>query len=212
MIAKSSKKILLATAASLLLGACLPVAGQYTGAGSATRNEVHLVRLTHEVNFGSAGTLPSEEVAALDAFAAQNELGYGDTVSIDFGDEDNPGVREAVYNVLEQRGIPLASEAPLFGPIPTAGTGTVFVERYVAVPPPCPNRTQNFSANFENVNSQNFGCSNRTNLALMIADPRHLVDGEDGGEPSGEWAAKVIRLHRSYEPRNLRRGRLRTNQ
>ncbi len=71
----------------------------------------------------------------------------------------------------------------------------VVVERYIVTPPDCPNWTKSSSGDHDNAATSNFGCSNVTNLGLMVADPRDLVIARQLGPGSAAQAGLAIQRY-----------------
>ena len=64
---------------------------------------------------------------------------------------------------------------------------------YVARPPECGKYTRDISDNMDNSPSDNFGCATQRNIGLMIANPRDLLQPQDGGEGrQGSRGADVV--------------------
>ncbi|MEZ5776257.1 MAG: CpaD family pilus assembly protein [Hyphomicrobiaceae bacterium] len=58
--------------------------------------------------------------------------------------------------------------------------------RYVATGPDCGHFSENLAEDPRNVHYENFGCAGQHNLALMIANPRDLVEPRGTTDRSGE--------------------------
>jgi len=63
--------------------------------------------------------------------------------------------------------------------------------RYTAEGPECGRWPTNLSANYENVNSANFGCASQKNLAAQVANPADLLGPREMDPRSGERRGKV---------------------
>lgn len=174
---------------------CVPKSAQHTGVATPKRNEVQLVRLTHEVVFGGQqGGLSAAEAGKINAFLSSIRYGYGDTVSLDMGNNQMAGVRwNAVNDHLNQSGIWLSDRAPIAGAAPRPGTAVLVVDRYVVQAPQCGDWGQLTSTNWSNAPSPQFGCSTVTLLGLMVANPRDLIQGQTDDHASGAAAADAIR-------------------
>ncbi len=61
--------------------------------------------------------------------------------------------------------------------------------RYVVTLPGCSDWTKVARGSFDNQPHSNWGCANATNLGLMIAEPRDLIEGRDPGVADGTYAA-----------------------
>ena len=59
-----------------------------------------------------------------------------------------------------------------------AGTVRVVVTRSKARVPGCPDWSANSDVNLANATSSNYGCSINGNLAAMVANPEHLIQGD----------------------------------
>jgi pilus assembly protein CpaD len=67
--------------------------------------------------------------------------------------------------------------------------------------PNCPGWSATSTVQFNNATSAGFGCSVNGNLAAMVADPQHLLEGADGtGLTSVMTATKAISTYRGMEP------------
>jgi len=194
---KNHRHILRAGAilASLVLAAaCVPKSAQFTGVAPQKRNEVQMVRMTHEVRFNpTTGEMLTGEANRIDSFLSSIRFGYGDTVSLDVGDGPVPANRWRAVNAhLNQRGIWLEDRAPISGAAPRPGSAVLVIDRYVVSAPNCSDWGQNLSVNWSNGQSPNFGCSTTTLLGLMVANPRDLIHGQPDGGPVGEAATDAI--------------------
>ncbi|WP_020398024.1 CpaD family pilus assembly lipoprotein [Kordiimonas gwangyangensis] len=171
-----------------------PVSGEVVN-----RNAVTMVRLAHMIQAEDDGTdTPSAAVAAnLHAFLASVDAGYGDIVMIDSG--ASPARTAAIAKMIKARGLVYGGEAPL-GETPAIGDIALYVERYVVTTPNCgvwPNEPTN---NTRNNASSYYGCANTANLGLMVADPRDLVAGRNGGNSTGAAVAAI------YSPKAKAKG------
>jgi pilus assembly protein CpaD len=95
------------------------------------------------------------------------------------------------------------------GPQGPAGTQTVMIaaERAVAVAPECPGWVDHVSAPGDNRVLPNFGCSDVSNLARMVADPNDLVRGRSSLISDGERAASAVTNYREDKVKDLPRRR-----
>lgn len=75
----------------------------------------------------------------------------------------------------------------------------VVVERHLVVLPPCPDWSRRSGTDFANGPHSNFGCATRTNLGLMVAEPRDLERGRSLGPADGTQAAEAIVRYRTGE-------------
>ncbi len=174
----------------------------------------------------AAGTadLPVAETARLETFLDQSGVRPNDRVFV-AAPVNDPLAAERVRRVvtlLAQRGLgaePIALPQAELVP----NHVVVLSDRYIAVPPACPDWSA--SASHDNAASSNYGCATMSDLSLMIDNPRDLMRGQELGPALGEsgrrfrdalshrngegavGAARCRRRHRSL--RRLHRRRLR---
>ncbi|MGB0748438.1 MAG: CpaD family pilus assembly protein [Magnetospiraceae bacterium] len=63
-------------------------------------------------------------------------------------------------------------------------------------PPECPDWSKTIDQNYENTVHTNFGCANRRNIGLMVANPNDLVERRALDGPDATRAATIIRNYR----------------
>lgn len=207
-IERDFKKIVFAVSLMLGLGACVPTIAQYTGASEMKRNEVSLVRLKHTVHFAAAQpVLDGLEKDAIEDFLLLNQVGYGDSLSIDLGDTVAEATMAerwfAVYEFLSEYGIRLQADAPITGAAPEQDSGTMIIERYIVTLPTCEKFGLAQGANWANAREANFGCATTSLLGLMVADPGDLVRAKPDSEADPDIAKNAVELAK----RPVRRGR-----
>ena len=80
----------------------------------------------------------------------------------------------------------------------TAGPAAagVYVGRYAAVTPSCPDWRKPTASDYTNTQSSNFGCSTALNFAQMLADPGDVLRGQRMGPADGARAAIAVRNYR----------------
>jgi pilus biogenesis lipoprotein CpaD len=88
---------------------------------------------------------------------------------------------------------------------PPAGSGTIVVavERAIAVLPDCPGWVDHVSAPNDNLPNPNFGCSDVSNLALMVGDPHHLREGASSIYSDAEAGAIGVANYRADKVKEL---------
>jgi pilus assembly protein CpaD len=157
---------------------------------TVNRNAVTMVRLTHVIPAESDGTdTPSQgTMVSLHAFLNSVNAGYGDIIMID-GDS-SPARIDAIKQLIRARGLVYGGEAPL-GESPAMGDITLYVERYVVTIPNCGVWPDEPTNNTRNNPSSFHGCANTANLGLMVANPRDLVAGQNGGNSTGAAVAAI---------------------
>ncbi|MFN4284000.1 MAG: CpaD family pilus assembly lipoprotein [Alphaproteobacteria bacterium] len=185
--------------AVLTLAACAPAGSYWSEAQSPKRNQVEMVRLNHDVALPASGALAPAQAAALDAFLARHDIGFGDQVTVAAANS-NPA---AVSAYLRKQGI--VADAGDANGIP-AGAARVQVERHVIVPPNCPDWRKPGTADYGNAPMGNLGCATAVNFGLMLADPRDLIQGRAPGDADGTAAAAAMQRYRADKVKALPKG------
>ncbi|MBA3053754.1 MAG: pilus assembly protein CpaD [Sphingomonadales bacterium] len=181
-------------AIALSLGLALSACGGM--AGNRTLESVHqpVVEKTNyvlDVTTGPGGLSVPEQRRLTGWFDAMN-LRYGDKIYID-DPLASAATRGAVEAVASRYGMLLTDGAPVTQGYVNAGTARVVVVRSVATVPGCPDWGNNSDTNFANATSHGYGCAVNSNLAVMVADPEHLVKGATGtGETVVASSTKAI--------------------
>lgn len=152
-----------------------------------------------DLRTGVAG-LDAQEEARLNDWFETLDLGYGDRVAIDTP-VDNPAVREDVASVAGRYGILVADGAPITQGYVEPGNVRVVVTRSTAYVPNCPNWSDQYGFKRDNFTSDGFGCAVNANIAAMVADPEHLLEGARGtGETVVMSSNRAIETFRNAEP------------
>jgi pilus assembly protein CpaD len=194
-----SKFAYLALAATLSGCATGPAADQ-PARGLAAVNQPVLTRADYVFDAAAPeGFLAPYEAARLDAWFRGLGLGYGDSVHVDGGYNENARVDvqriAGRYGMLVQPGAPVTT-----GAVPP-GVVRVVVARTEATVPGCPNWGGMASPDYENRAMPNFGCAVNGNLAAMIANPQDLIHGREGsGVSDATTAARAIGVYRTTPP------------
>ena len=102
--------------------------------------------------------------------------------------------RAAVASLLDEAGVP--QENVTFAPDQT-GAPALQVTTYVAMAPDCQAWSDIYSNWYQNSPTETLGCSNRRNLALMLADPRDLIQGRDTMPADGQRMAGAVQRYRA---------------
>ena len=180
------------------LTGCLPEKSMWSENDTIKRNSVSLSHITHDLAFAGGTTgLTDAQAQELDRFLARTLAGYGDVFSIDAGtDETAMSRRDALASYLHSRGFTVSTEPAVYGGPLASDTVRIILNRYVVTPPPCPDWRQPSNPDFNNQSGSNFGCATETNLGLMVANPRDLVDGRSLGTADAENAAKAVQNYR----------------
>ncbi len=148
----------------------------------------------------SPAGLDAMEQSRLNDWFSTLELGYGDRVAIDTP-VNNPAVREDVAAVAGRYGILVADGAPITQGYVDPGNVRVVVTRSTAHVPGCPNWSEGYGFQRDNFTSDGFGCAVNGNLAAMVADPEHLLEGAQGtGDTVVMSSNRAIESFRNQEP------------
>lgn len=198
---KRSASCVLAMSLGLGLSAC---GGFTAGEQNYSLNSVHqpvVERANYvlDLRTGAAGLDATEEARLNDWFDTL-DLGYGDRVAIDTA-VDNPAVREDVAAVAGRYGILVADGAPVTQGYVDPGSVRVVVTRSTAHVPGCPDWSAGYGYEKDNYTSPGFGCAVNSNIAAMVADPEHLLEGAEGtGETVVMSSNRAIETFRNQEP------------
>jgi pilus assembly protein CpaD len=129
----------------------------------------------------SGGEMSIPEQRRLAEWFRTMDLRYGDRVSID-DPVEAPGTREAVTDLAARHGILVSDGAPVTPGYVEPGIIRVVITRSKAEVPGCPDWSGKMSGNYNNATHDGYGCAVNSNLAAMIANPDHLVNGEEADD------------------------------
>ena len=180
------------------LQACDPP-GEWSAAEAPRQLRVDFQRLTHTAGFAPSATrLAPKEQESLNAFLQAAQVTTDDPIYLETVAGDRLGASRvsALARDLTRQGYSVAT-LPAAPDAVQANALLVIVERYVVTPPDCPNWTKSQSDDHENAPTSNFGCSNLTNLGLMVADPRDLVIARHLGPAEAAQASLAIQRYRT---------------
>ncbi|MES2986941.1 MAG: CpaD family pilus assembly lipoprotein [Pseudomonadota bacterium] len=177
---------------ALLLSAC----GTYNG-GVESANQPVVQRNDYVFDLQTSGYgLAPGESQRLAGWMQSMRLGYGDRVSIDDG-ADGSTARDEVAVQANRYGLLLDARAPVTVGQIAPGTVRVVVTRMTASVPGCPDRSREYTPDFSQSTSSNYGCATNSNLSAMVANPGDLVRGAPGAPTSdtatGTRAVKALR-------------------
>lgn len=172
-----NKKFLIAASLSLALAGCGSM-GSNTSMYSVHQPVVQ--RTNYAIDVNSDGGIASSEQRRVNEWFDAMQLGYGDRVSIDYGDSyADPASRQFVSDLASVHGILVNDTAPVTPGNVAPGTFRIVITRSTASVPTCPDWSTTTDSNFNASNHSNYGCSTNSNLAAMIADPEDLVRGRE---------------------------------
>lgn len=154
-----------------------------------------------DLNPDSAGTLSRMDERRLTVWFNALGLGYGDHVTLAGDTSGSLALRDGVTQVVGRYGLLVDGDAPLTAGAPPIGGLRVVVSRSVASVPGCPTWRDKAEANLSGGLSDNYGCAMATNLAAMVADPRDLVEGREGGlDVTNVVNSKAIKTYQETAP------------
>lgn len=188
----------IALSASLILAGCGGMPDNRS-LYSVNQPVVERANYTLDVSTGSGG-LSFPEQRRLSGWFEAMDIGYGDRVSID-DPLNSSSTRAAVEALASRHGVIVADKAPETAGYVDAGTARIVITRSKASVPNCPDWSDQSDVNLKNATSKNYGCAINGNLAAMIADPEHLVQGaESTGNTVVMSATKAINTYRDQAP------------
>jgi pilus assembly protein CpaD len=173
--------------------------GEWSPSEAPRHLRVDFQRLSHTAGFSASATqLAQNEQESLNAFLQAAQVSTDDPVYLEgaAGDRLSAARIGAVARDLTRQGYSVATLPAAPDAVPRNSL-LVIVERYVVTPPDCPNWTKSASGDHENAQTSNFGCSDATNLGLMVADPRDLVIGRQLGPAGAAQAGLAIQRYRA---------------
>jgi len=160
---------------------------------------VERTNFTLDVSTGSGGLSQTEQNRLSGWFEAM-DLRYGDRISID-DPLSSSATHAAVAALASRHGLLLSDEAPKTSGYVQAGTARIVISRSKATVPGCPDWSANSDVNLKNATSSNYGCATNSNLAAMVSNPEHLVNGAEGtGSTIVMSSSKAIDSYRKAKP------------
>ena len=191
-----------ATAIALSLGLALSACGDTpnnTSLYSVKQPVVERSNYTLDLASNASG-LSVPEMARLNDWFETIGLAYGDRIAID-DPMASPAVVEDVAAVASRYGLLVSQGAPVTEGYVDPGNVRVVVTRSVAHVPGCPDWSDKGMTTLGNETSDGFGCAINSNMAAMIANPEHLLEGEVGtGETIVMSSTKAIESYRNQTP------------
>jgi pilus assembly protein CpaD len=194
-------------AAAFALGLGAMLAGCAPSLDAGTNTSVYSVRqpvverndFALDLATSASGLGVSEQQRLVDWFETMN-LRYGDRIALD-GTTMSDAVRADVSEIAARYGLLLADGAPLTSGYVQPGMVRVVITRSRAYVPGCPDWEGRSAENLGNRTSAGFGCAINGNIAAMVADPQHLLEGAQGtGETVVMSSTKAIDTYRNKVP------------
>ncbi|TIX51322.1 CpaD family pilus assembly protein [Alteraurantiacibacter aquimixticola] len=181
------------------LGACTTPAPANSSLYSVNQPVVERSNFTLDLRAGASGLTVPEQARLADWFETL-DVGYGDRISLD-DPMASAAVKDDVAAVASRFSLLLEEAAPVTVGYIDPGNIRVVVTRSTAHVPDCPNWSGNANSNLGNNTSANFGCAINSNLAAMVADPEHLLEGAAGtGDTVVMSSTKAIESYREAAP------------
>jgi pilus assembly protein CpaD len=154
---------------------------------------------TLDLTTGPGGLSYSEQQRLTGWFEAMG-LRYGDRVMLD-DPLQSSATRSAIEATAGRYGLLLGTDAPVTPGYVNASTVRVVVSRSKAHVPGCPDWSANSDTNLANATSSNYGCSTNSNLAAMVANPEHLIQGDSSrSDTVVSSSTKAIGSYRDAKP------------
>lgn len=148
----------------------------------------------------SADGLPIAEQKRLADWFASLSVGFGDRIAVDDA-ADSAAIRDHVSMIAGRHGLLVQDGAPITQGFIAPGNIRVIITRSHAHVPGCPDWSNQFRTTLANSQSPGFGCATNSNMAAMIADPEHLLEGAKGsGETMAMTSTRAIEAYRKLPP------------
>ena len=188
----------IALSLGLALGAC---SGSNHNTSLYSVKQPVVEQANYSLDLGTyAGGLTVAEQARLADWFETIDVGYGDRIGVD-DPAGSPAVYEDIAAVASRYGLLISRDAPVTEGYVNAGNVRVVVSRSLAHVPGCPDWSGSMDSTLSNEVSNGFGCSINSNMAAMVANPQHLLEGETGtGETLIMSHTKAIESYRNQAP------------
>lgn len=192
----------LAGALAVSLGLLLAGCGGYAenrSLYSLKQPVVDRTNYTLDVTTTDSGLPVSEQQRILGWFDAM-DLQYGDRVSID-DPMSSIATREQFEDLVGRYGVLVSEGSPVTAGYVQPGQARIVITRSTATVENCPDWSAKMDANQNNATSPGYGCAVNSNLAVMVANPEDLIDGQEGtGETTIVTSTKAIEAYRAAPP------------
>lgn len=192
---------------SVGLGACASKAPLINGHGAASQADAHVIDVTEGserlvLNVSSIAPDASQS-AEIDGFGRlYRSIGHGPLmVTTPTSSAIAKGFAAQVRAQLVEGGVNYAALASLPYEGGEADPVVISFTRYTAIPPECRGiSSYDLAARPNNNAYEGFGCSDRANLAAMIADPADLLAPREGGPRDSARREVILDKFRRGEP------------
>lgn len=192
--------VALALSLAVTLSACSANQPENRMLNSVHQPVVERDRYVFDVATLPGGGLSVNEQRRLADWFESLGLKYGDKIALDDPLQSKSTVA-AIDGVAGRWGMFVDGPAPMTPGYVAAGGARVVVTRAKASVPGCPDWSAKSDFSMSNKTSSNFGCAINSNLAAMVADKEHLVQGANStGETVVMSGNKAIDSYRSAKP------------
>lgn len=196
----SSATAALALSLAVTLSACSANAPENRMLNSVHQPVVERDRYVFDVETLPGGGLSMNEQRRLADWFDSLSLKYGDKIALDDPLQSKATIA-SIDGVAGRWGMFVNGPAPMTPGYVAAGGARVVVTRAKASVPGCPDWSAKSDFSMSNKTSSNFGCAINSNLAAMVADKEHLVQGANStGETVVMSGNKAIDSYRSAKP------------
>lgn len=183
-----------------VLSACSVNAPENRMLNSVHQPVVQRDRYVFDVETLPGGGISIPEQRRLAGWFESLGLKYGDKIAIDDPLQSKATVA-AVDAVAGRWGMFVDGPAPITPGYVAAGGARIVVQRATASVPGCPDWTAKSDFSMSNKTTSNYGCAVNSNLAAMVANKEHLVQGADStGETVVMSGTKAIDSFRAARP------------
>jgi len=196
---KTASALLLSLGLAGLAGCTSPGVPLNRSLESVHQPIVQHTNYTLDLATGPDGIAPAERRRLAEWFDAM-DLHYGDKIAID-DPLGSPATRAGVEQVAARYGMLLGDTAPTTPGYINAGTARIVVIRATAAVKGCPDWGTRSDTNLNNATASGYGCATNGNLAAMIANPDHLIEGAKGQSQTSVMSSiKAIDSFRTAAP------------
>ncbi|MDT0508816.1 CpaD family pilus assembly protein [Novosphingobium sp. MMS21-SN21R] len=193
------------TTSALILAASIALSACSATPENRMLNSVHQPvvernRYVLDVDTLPGGGLSIPEQRRLAGWFESLGLKYGDKISVD-DPMQSKATLASVEAVASRWSLMVDGNAPITAGYVASGATRIIVTRAVASVPGCPDWSTKSDFSMSNRTTSNFGCAINSNLAAMVADKEHLVQGATGsGETVVMSGTKAIDSYRNAKP------------
>lgn len=147
--------------------------------------------LTRDIAFLADGSIAPQDAASLQDFLTSMSLGTGDRLTLDDPHAEGAAARRAaVSGIVAASGGQLSNSPPPAGTAMPQGTARLWIVRAQVTLPACPDWSSSPYGNSGGSTHSNYGCASNSNLAVMVANPNDLVEGQRYEGPSATDISK----------------------